>query len=369
MLAQKSGEECKYDAEELNSTPELQLLTHEEENKVSFFVLDEDHIKKAVQMPLSAEETAGCTYQDILDIHNKTTYPTEVFEMWRGYMESQSHISSKEAVLAQLRHYSDYLNNAERSSATVRAMVSCIAYELKSFPEKYDAVGIMMALAQNGGVCDVQKEIGIRAVYAAMTDSMMQHMKSNALETKVLTLLKKQRVVVSEEVVKDICIKKNYYKPGTKNAVLNSHWITPIQNQMSEHIGIDFAPEPNPTNMGCSTDELMTSFRQKYTVDRIVKLLEFAMNDSHRQLDYQDCVDYFESIRPKEVEDSHVFMSEFVFNMDTGKFNTRAVKFMLLKLGVIKKADPVKVDIVAAEKEVPVDDQEHVNELQLIDCD
>eukprot|EP00475_Leptophrys_vorax_P044432 TRINITY_DN889_c0_g1_i9.p1 TRINITY_DN889_c0_g1~~TRINITY_DN889_c0_g1_i9.p1 ORF type:complete len:399 (+),score=95.61 TRINITY_DN889_c0_g1_i9:52-1197(+) len=367
----ESQDDAKHDTEQLKSCPELSFLYDDEDNKASVsFAVDETHMKKTVEMPLSASETEGCSFQDIIEVHKNTEYPTEVFTMWAGYQEYSQALHSKESVSTYLEFYNDYLSSTGKASETVRAMVSCIAYELKSFPEKYDAVGIMMALAQNGGVCDVQKEIGIRAVYAAMTDSMMQHMKSNALETKVLTLLKKQRVVVSEEVVKDICIKKNYYKPGTKNAVLNSHWITPIQNQMSKHIGIDHTPEPNGSNLGCKTEDLLQMFRERYTLDRIVKLIDGAVNDAHRLLDYQDCVDYFGAIKPTEgVEDSHEFLSEFVFNMDTGKFTIKAVKLMLWKLGIFKLSVEGNKQLEAFREQREVERISRIEQEEAVSCE
>eukprot|EP00475_Leptophrys_vorax_P007565 TRINITY_DN14794_c1_g3_i1.p1 TRINITY_DN14794_c1_g3~~TRINITY_DN14794_c1_g3_i1.p1 ORF type:complete len:211 (-),score=49.86 TRINITY_DN14794_c1_g3_i1:18-650(-) len=161
-------------------------------------------------------------------------------------------------------------------------------------------------------------------------------MKANALDSKVLMLLKRDRCAVIEMVVRDICIDRKIYDLSNVYRFLNSHYIMPIQNQLSPFIGLDLVPEPNPTNLKCKTEDLLDSFWKKYDVEHIVKLIEGAMNDRQRLLDYQDCVDYFESIKPEEVEDAHVFLSEFVFNMDSGKFNKKAIKLMLWKMDILE---------------------------------
>jgi hypothetical protein len=49
-----------------------------------------------------------------------------------------------------------------------------------------------------------------------------------------------------------------------------------------------------------------------YSVNHIVKVVSGALNDSQRSINYQDCVEYFES------------------------FETHAVKYLLWKMGVLR---------------------------------
>eukprot|EP00475_Leptophrys_vorax_P007564 TRINITY_DN14794_c1_g1_i3.p1 TRINITY_DN14794_c1_g1~~TRINITY_DN14794_c1_g1_i3.p1 ORF type:complete len:356 (-),score=82.18 TRINITY_DN14794_c1_g1_i3:84-1151(-) len=318
--------DCKNEADWVSSS--LMLLELGESSQ-SLFKVNQQHVKKDVPMPLSASEIKKYSFADLLSIHEETTYSDETLSMW-------GRRSSKATIRHRLAHYTDYLNNTQRSSEAVRSMISCIVHELKSSPEKCDVAGILLALGMHASMCDVQKEIGIRTVFAAMTDSMMHHMKANALDSKVLMLLKRDRSIVTEMVVRDVLIDRKLYDLSNVDRFINSHHIMPIQNQLSPFIGVDHVPEPNPMPLDCKTEDLLDSFWKKYDVEHIVKLIDAAMNDSHRLLNYQDCVDYFESIKPAEVADVHAFLSEFVFNMDSGKFNKKAIKLMLWKMDILE---------------------------------
>jgi hypothetical protein len=167
-------------------------------------------------------------------------------------------------------------------------------------------------------------------VYADMMDSMMDHMKANSIETRILNILKKTRYALSEQVAINIYRAQYNYRAG----YVNTHFIVPIQNELASKIGIDFVPEPNPSFMHHAGDKL-DDFNALYTVDYIVKVISGALNDSHRLINYHDCVESIETIKPEEV-DSYTFLNEFVFDMDSGKFKEHAVKYLLWKLQILK---------------------------------
>jgi hypothetical protein len=311
----------------LKENNELKIFFHEEEQKVSLFKVNPEHMTRAIAAPVAVEETQGHSFLDIMVIFEKTEFTTELLDLWKGWQEGNL-FSSKDSVRTRLSTYSSYLE-ASKTADEVKNMANAIAYELVKFPEKYDAAGIMIALAQNGGVCNVQKEIGVRTVYAAMMDSMMEHMNANAIETKVLSLLKKNRFALSESVAYKLC-KENRWHDGR---VLNSHYIIPIQNKMAARIGIGEIPDPN-ANIHDPQD-LYDVFMEAYNVSHLLRVVGGAVNDSHRLINYHDMVEHMEKIRPAGI-DPFAYLNDFVFNVDTGKFTEKAIKFLLFKLNILQ---------------------------------
>eukprot|EP00475_Leptophrys_vorax_P005903 TRINITY_DN1357_c0_g1_i1.p1 TRINITY_DN1357_c0_g1~~TRINITY_DN1357_c0_g1_i1.p1 ORF type:complete len:416 (+),score=105.79 TRINITY_DN1357_c0_g1_i1:62-1309(+) len=314
----------------LQGNVKLRLVMAESDAKTTHhFEIEEKHMMTAIPAPLTAKETKGCSFTDIMEIFEKTSFSKDAFSLWRGYYEGLL-FQCKEDVRSKLSSYAPYLKSSQ-CPQDIMNMMNCIAYEMKHNPDKYDAVGILMALAQNGGVCSVQRGIGIRAVYAAMIDSMMDHMKHNSVETKVLSLLRKCRFVLAEQVAMDMARKLGWYSGN----VLNSHLVVPVQNKLAPRIGIDVVPDEHASAVPESEDSLYSAFMEKYTVEHVVRVVLGAVNDSHRLINYHDFVEHLESIKPAEV-DKYVYLNDFVFDMDSGKFSEMAVKYLLWEMGVIR---------------------------------
>eukprot|EP00475_Leptophrys_vorax_P030379 TRINITY_DN4545_c0_g1_i6.p1 TRINITY_DN4545_c0_g1~~TRINITY_DN4545_c0_g1_i6.p1 ORF type:complete len:428 (-),score=98.63 TRINITY_DN4545_c0_g1_i6:168-1382(-) len=330
--------DSKYD--ELNSDvsvkshAKLSLLQTEEESKEQCFQINWKHVDVPIAAPLAVKQVEARSFADIIRVAKKTTIPKEVADVWGGYGFSDSYLDC----------YLPYLES-NQSSLEVKNMVSCIAHELVNSQKQYDVPSILAALSAHGGVCNVQKEIGIRMVYAGMMDSMMEHMKANSLETRVLNILKRARVALSEEVAIEICKSLGYF-----NGFINSHYLVPLQNKMSKEIGIDFVPEPNPCSVNSSGE--VEKFKEKYTAHRVIGMILSAVND-HKTIKYQECLEYLESIRPEGV-DAYAYLNDFVFDMDTGKFTERAIKFLLWTMGVIELSPHGVKSLKAAEKSIEV---------------
>jgi hypothetical protein len=320
--------EEKQDTVDLKEHKDLAIFFQVE----SLFQINTKHFGKPIAPPLTIKQTEGCSFANILEIFERTEIGVDVLEMWKGYAEMQL-FSSKDDVQSKLETYTHYLANV---SEDIVQMVAAIAYDLVTFPEKYDAAGVCMALAQNGGVCNVQKEIGIRAVYADMMNSMMEHMQASSVETKVLTLLKRNRLALSELVAMEYC----GWKRTENQKLFNSHIVTPFQVAIAEKIGIERVSDPDSRGQQINLDIAFAIFMKKYTVEHVVKLLDEALNSSHRVINYHDCIDYFEKIKPMEV-DSYTFLNEFVFNVETGKFTSKGIKYLLFQLDVLElKPEP-----------------------------
>eukprot|EP00475_Leptophrys_vorax_P042853 TRINITY_DN80782_c0_g1_i1.p1 TRINITY_DN80782_c0_g1~~TRINITY_DN80782_c0_g1_i1.p1 ORF type:complete len:197 (-),score=42.70 TRINITY_DN80782_c0_g1_i1:36-551(-) len=101
---------------------------------------------------------------------------------------------------------------------------------------------------------------------------------------------------------------------------------------MAKQIGIDHVPEPNPILVDSSGE--VDKFKEKYTAERVVRLILSAVNE-HKSIKYQECLEYLESIRPEGV-DAYAYLNEFVFDMDSGNFTERSIKYLLWTMEVIQ---------------------------------
>jgi hypothetical protein len=326
--------------ERLHSCGELTCILLEKDRGVQCFEINPLHMTRNIPPPLTAKQTKGYSWKDILKVFEVTEIDDSAFDMWKGY-EEEDLFGTRAEMKSRLETYTQYLSSS-KGAPDVKNKASCIAFELKNYPEKYDAVGILMALAQNGGVCNVQKEIGIRSVYASMMDSMMAHTTENSVETKVLTLLKKNRLALSELVAESLIV--HQVKNLTYSKLLNSHHVIPIQNKLASQIGIDPIPDPNASKE-VQCEKAYVEFMKRYTVEHVVKVVYGAVNSSHRVIKYHDCVAFFEEIRPKGL-DSYIYLNDFVFDMNTGKFTKAAIKYLLWKLEIIQ----VKQSVVRSSK-------------------
>ena len=55
--------------------------------------------------------------------------------------------------------------------------------------ENHEALGAVVLLAAHGGVCNVQKEIGIRLAYAGLAETMKSDCDENNPKNRVLRIL------------------------------------------------------------------------------------------------------------------------------------------------------------------------------------
>jgi len=216
-------------------------------------------------------------------------------------------------------------------------MAKFIQYEFTNHSENYDVFGILLALAQNGNACNVQKEIGVRMVYAAMMDNCFEHMRAESLETRLLTILRQSREAYAERTA-EVAIKECALG-------MNSHYIIPFRNRFAAKIGLSLIPDPDDcTRHITKSFDLETVFWGMYSVDSILQIVRIAANETPRKLDYHLLLEYLQTLKPADVEE-YEFNQNFVFDMETGKFTDAALICMLCKLGIFQAQDEQAVEI------------------------
>jgi hypothetical protein len=275
---------------------------------------------RTIASPIKAEALKTYELEAFDTLIEQAELTKEVFDRWLGYSESRIFSSANDVKY----RYSTYLSYLKSANEDVQNIARSIIYELKTYPDKYDTTGIVMALAQNGGICNVQKEVGLRMVYASMTDSILQHVQSESLDTAILLLLKNLRETLTER-----CAEKILKAKGNE---MNTHYIITVRNRIAGSIGLNQINDVNAYTV--DGNDFLLQFMNLYSVKEVVGCVRRALNDKPRKMDYLNVINYFEKIKPDDVED-FAFKQDFVFDED-GNFTDPAIKYMLMKLAIIK---------------------------------
>jgi len=286
------------------------------------FKVFHDHMTRTIEPPISPQELSTCPIEAFDTLINNVTFPDEVLALWVGYSGErlfQSHAD------VQYR-FCTYLPYIRVAPEEIQNIAKSIIYEIKTHPDKYDIPSVLLALAQNGGVCNIQKEVGLRMVYASMTDTILQHVNSESIETKVLLMLRNLRETLSEKTAEKII--------KARGMIMNTHYIIPIRNKFAPSIGLTVIKDPDQYVI----DDLnhFDEFMQVYTVEKIVTCLRIALNDTPRKLDYLDVLSFLEKHKPLNV-DEYEFKEEFLFDVAKGYFTDAGIRFLLDKMKIIRE--------------------------------
>jgi len=318
----------------MNITSHPQLLFYSSDN--SNFKVVADHMTKTIESPISAQILGEYKITDWDTLIQGVSFPNELLALWVGYCGDRL-FNSAEDVKYRFLTYQSYIQNAPED---VKNIARSIIHEIKTYADKYDIPSILLALAQNGGVCNVQKEVGLRMVYASMTDSMLQHITSESIETKILIMLRNLRETYAERTAEKFVRQKSWE--------MNTHYLIPIRNMFAPSIGLTVIKDPDQWG---NYDNLnyLEEFMKLYTVDSIVKCLRIALNDSPRKLDYLNVLSFLEKHIPEDV-DEYEFKQEFLFDISNGHFSDPGIRFMLTKMNIIRP----KTESDEVETPVPV---------------
>jgi len=215
----------------------------------------------------------------------------------------------------------------------------CVTYLVVNKPKEYDAVSIILCLAQNGGVCDVQKEVGVRMVYAQMTGQQDSDNAATSLEGSLAQLLQATRESLTEKTAISIIDSKGLSNWG--EGIYNTHDLFPIRNSMCEVMGLPRIPDPNSTDKPMNRD-WVKMFLENYSASYIVEIVMDAMNDKdNRKIQYDPAIEWFTTNAP-DGYDPYDFAEEVVFNMETGEFTKEAVIYMLAKERVLQQVSDAR---------------------------
>ena len=120
---------------------------------------------------------------------------------------------------------------AERDATASKDIKPKLRYVTKVLRDPLiDPRDVIVMMACHGGLCHVQKEIGVRMAYASLSGTLKSDMDTQNPRNAVLRLLLE---------VREACIENLYraqYLDGAKS--LNSHGLIGYRNMIAEQIGL-----------------------------------------------------------------------------------------------------------------------------------
>ena len=191
--------------------------------------------------------------------------------------------------------------------------------ELEKLEEKRP---ILYLLGSHSAVCDVQKDIGVRLAYSAVSE--MDDFSSESLKNEVLKTLYNEREVCMEEM----------YKLHFQTTYVNSHPLAAYRNVIAAEIGLDIMPDEHAvTYQKKDLWHVEYFYTHFYHIERISGTVHKAIAD--RKIRYDTVVNFLKQTRPEKFKsDWEAFMYE-IFD-ENGSFTKEATAFILNKVGVLE---------------------------------
>jgi hypothetical protein len=118
----------------------------------------------------------------------KGTIKTEKLQLWSNYWGGTL-FSSVEELAAPVGGLNEYCENDPKASPGIKNRLRIICQTIRNKNVELDRENLLIMLAAHGGVCNVQKEIGIRMAYAAITDSIRSETKLQSIENEIMRIL------------------------------------------------------------------------------------------------------------------------------------------------------------------------------------
>jgi len=188
---------------------------------------------------------------------------------------------------------------------------------------------VLIMLAAHGGVCNVQKEVGVDAAYSQLTRTAAEHAERCSFETCLLRVLRDKREQVMDQLCVECCAQKFQ---GTR--FVNTHFLAPFRNKLAEIVGIREMPDPNGMLIDITEEEMseyLIRFWQLYSHDEIIAEVDRALNDMPRRIPYHVTISWLEENTPHGMDVYHFLSSSFDLH---GRVCRAAISQVLCRLGI-----------------------------------
>eukprot|EP00747_Dinoflagellata_sp_TGD_P003087 gnl/TRDRNA2_/TRDRNA2_106833_c0_seq1.p1 gnl/TRDRNA2_/TRDRNA2_106833_c0~~gnl/TRDRNA2_/TRDRNA2_106833_c0_seq1.p1 ORF type:complete len:828 (+),score=144.07 gnl/TRDRNA2_/TRDRNA2_106833_c0_seq1:38-2521(+) len=180
-------------------------------------------------------------------------------------------------------------------------------------------VSLLVLLAAHGGVCDVQKEVGVDLAYAQITQSHAKLAQRMSFRTHVLRLLQEKRDMIVEQLFMEF------------NSYVNTHSLVSFRNSLANEVGIRHIPDKYAYPM--QVDECQFRFWQLYSSDSIISLLDTALNEHPRRIPYDSFVSWLKDQATDTDPYSYLYAA---FDVD-GRVRRSCIESALCVLGVVRR--------------------------------
>lgn len=254
----------------------------------SQFILHEDHLKEKIseESVLPSDLPPSNT---IMDIFKATEIKAEDLTLWANYSGFQM-FSDKSNMASPLQSIVDYCESSDKTSEGLKQKFRFVNEKIQK--KEVDAVGLLILLAAHGGMCNVQKEVGVRMAFSFVTNSVKNEIEKQSLPHHVKKILANYREQLTEKTF--VALNPKLEK--------NSHNIIPFRNELAPKIGLDLIPDPQPFLTSKFDQKWLDKFFEYYSPISIASLIHQAVNDEPRKIPYEPFVEYLKGSFPENMD-------------------------------------------------------------------
>ena len=306
-----------------------------------------DHLKmevlEAYENPDLIKDLDDVHAKELLEMQSKAVWDEDVLGRYFGWCDSRA-FATGAAMVSPLTTVVEYAENDATASKDIKPKLRYVTKALRTLPDPRDVI-IMMAC--HGGLCHVQKEIGVRCAYAALSGTLKSDMDTQNPKNAVLRLLIETREACIEDLY------RAQYLNGAKS--LNSHGLVGYRNEICDQIGLVKIPDLHASTYPVAHSYVNMYYQRFYTVETLVERVWRALNE--RKIHYASVVAFLQYNRPiKFVDDAEEFLFH-CFN-SAGLFTRQTAAYLLWKYDVFKPAEGVSGLKIEADLFPPIDEAE-----------
>jgi len=272
------------------------------------------------------KELEGVTSDDLMTMHGKLEWTDDLLGRYFGWGESQA-FKTGEAIVPKLKTVVEYAERDESAPADIKPKLRFVTKCLHEASAELDARELIIMLACHGGLCHVQKQIGIRMGYNALSGNLKSEMDASNIHNQILRLLVDTRETSVEQLY------RAQHLNGAKS--LNSHGLVGYRNELSSFIGLPMIPDQHAGKFPAALRYKEVFFERFYTVDVVLDATLKALKD--HSLNYNATVAFLQYNRPslKRLDDPEEFLYH-CFDFETGAFLRETAAYILWKANVLE---------------------------------
>jgi hypothetical protein len=201
------------------------------------FVMDREHLSQRVvelyEQPDASLEGVDCN--ELITMLSQGDWTTA---LWAG-VDYYGNVQYKDAKAMEpnLKALISYVETNPKAAPDMKPKLRFVVKELRN---NEGARGVVVMLASHAGVCNVQKEIGVRLAYSTMAETVKSDCDANDIRNSVLRVL---------YALREMCVEGLYCAQELRgNKSLNSHPLMGYRNPIAKQIGLDVVPDPDTSD-------------------------------------------------------------------------------------------------------------------------
>jgi len=263
---------------------------------------------------------------ELMKLFNRTEIGRDSLILWANYNNGLLY-DNKLQLSTPLKTIVDFCEGSHLATKGLKEKLRLVT-KIMIENNDVDRANIFILLAAHGGVCNIQKEVGVSMAYSLLTDSVQENVERISLKSFVLRILYSLRELIVEEVFM-----------STGPLLKNTHPLIHFRNALANEVGISRIEDDSPYSSHFNPEHIQV-FWERYNLNMIINTISNAINSKPRKIPYENVVNWLMENRILEETDPIEFL-EHCFDEETGFLKDEAIKFILHRFEIIWNANDV----------------------------